>query len=78
MWVPVIVFHRFSANRLRRILQTGGDRGRWMYRGYLIGEGEGLDRPGGGEGFFAGRWRETLTPAETFGYEGAFAMGRRG
>ena len=62
---------------LIRDWQTGGDRGRWLYRGYLVGEGEGLDGRGGGDGYFAGRWRDTMTPAETYGYEGPFAMGRR-
>ncbi|KAI5119261.1 hypothetical protein M0805_007264 [Coniferiporia weirii] len=62
---------------------TGGDRGRWLYRGYLVGGGgdggeEGSESEGGaGSGYLVGRWRDTLTPAETHGYEGAFALARR-
>ncbi|EJD05020.1 uncharacterized protein FOMMEDRAFT_166723 [Fomitiporia mediterranea MF3/22] len=66
---------------------TGGDRGRWLYRGYLVGGGSeiferGVGGRGRGEiaeskGYLVGRWRDTLTPAETHGYEGAFAMARR-
>jgi len=45
-----------------------GDRGKWLYRGYLIGNAE---------GHIAGRWRDTLSPANVPGYEGCFAMSRR-
>ncbi|KAL0952617.1 hypothetical protein HGRIS_006868 [Hohenbuehelia grisea] len=45
-----------------------GDRGRWLYRGYLVGTENGN---------LAGRWRDTLSPAEVPGYEGCFTMSRR-
>ncbi|KAF8816956.1 hypothetical protein BYT27DRAFT_7205344 [Phlegmacium glaucopus] len=44
------------------------DRGKWLYRGYLVGNAVGN---------FAGRWRDTLSPAGNPGYEGSFAMSRR-
>jgi len=44
------------------------DRGKWLYRGYLVGDAVGN---------FAGRWRDTVSPAPTSGYEGSFAMSRR-
>ncbi|THH07596.1 hypothetical protein EW145_g3269 [Phellinidium pouzarii] len=86
---------------------TSGDRGRWLYRGYLIGGSAGsvnsvcggsssqvhlpsestekgddiddeIEGAGTGEGgYIVGRWRDTLTPGETHGYEGAFALARR-
>ncbi|KAL5525167.1 hypothetical protein ACEPAF_9036 [Sanghuangporus sanghuang] len=68
---------------------TGSDRGRWLYRGYLIGAGtapsgrrsvSGADSREDAEeskGYIVGRWRDMLTAAETHGYEGAFAMARR-
>ncbi|KAH8114869.1 hypothetical protein DFH11DRAFT_1590149 [Phellopilus nigrolimitatus] len=46
---------------------TGGDRGRWLYRGYLVGDGGGDSYTGDrsdfrvGDGYIAGRWRDTLT-----------------
>jgi len=43
-------------------------RGKWLYRGYLVGDAVGN---------FAGRWRDTVSPAPIFGYEGSFAMSRR-
>ena len=49
--------------------QVDGDRGRWLYRGYLVG-----DRHGN----LVGRWRDTLSPIGVAGYEGCFFMGRRG
>ncbi|KAI9463931.1 hypothetical protein F5148DRAFT_982280 [Russula earlei] len=45
-----------------------GDRGKWLYRGYFVGDAYGN---------FTGRWRDTLSPAEVLGYEGCFFMGRR-
>jgi len=45
-----------------------GDRGKWLYRGYFVGDAHGN---------FTGRWRDTLSPAEVLGYEGCFLMGRR-
>jgi len=45
-----------------------GDRGKWLYRGYLVGNVSGN---------LAGRWRDTLSPADVPGYEGSFAMSRR-
>lgn len=45
-----------------------GDRGKWLYRGYLVGNRNGN---------LAGRWRDTLTPANLSGYEGTFSMSRR-
>lgn len=44
------------------------DRGRWLYRGYLVGNGNGN---------FAGRWRDTVSSIDNPGYEGCFAMSRR-
>ncbi|KAK0440161.1 hypothetical protein EV421DRAFT_812487 [Armillaria borealis] len=45
-----------------------GDRGKWLYRGYLIGNADGN---------LAGRWRDTLSPVAVPGYEGCFTMSRR-
>ena len=45
-----------------------GDRGKWLYRGYLAGNVYGN---------FVGRWRDTLTGPERPGYEGTFALSRR-
>ncbi|KAF8889100.1 hypothetical protein BD779DRAFT_1611184 [Infundibulicybe gibba] len=45
-----------------------GDRGKWLYRGYLVGDVNGN---------LAGRWRDTLSPADVPGYEGCFTMSRR-
>ncbi|KAF5392676.1 hypothetical protein D9757_000941 [Collybiopsis confluens] len=45
-----------------------GDRGKWLYRGYLVGN----LNPN-----LAGRWRDTLSPATVPGYEGCFTMSRR-
>ncbi|KAJ3569108.1 hypothetical protein NP233_g5270 [Leucocoprinus birnbaumii] len=45
-----------------------GDRGRWLYRGYLVGNAHGN---------LVGRWRDTLSPPDVPGYEGCFAMNRR-
>lgn len=50
------------------LLQVDGDRGKWLYRGYLVGNRNGN---------LAGRWRDTLTPANLSGYEGTFSMSRR-
>ncbi|KIL64648.1 hypothetical protein M378DRAFT_78064 [Amanita muscaria Koide BX008] len=47
---------------------TDGDRGKWLYRGYLVGDINGI---------LAGRWRDTFSPAEVPGYEGCFVMSRR-
>jgi hypothetical protein len=48
--------------------QTGGDRGKWLYRGYLIGNVD---------GHLCGRWRDTVSGADVAGYEGCFTMSRR-
>ncbi|RDX47668.1 hypothetical protein OH76DRAFT_1405740 [Lentinus brumalis] len=45
-----------------------GDRGRWLYRGYMVGNADGN---------LSGRWRDTLSPPEVLGYEGCFVMSRR-
>ncbi|KAG2130356.1 hypothetical protein DEU56DRAFT_815559 [Suillus clintonianus] len=45
-----------------------GDRGQWLYRGYLVGSINGS---------LSGRWRDTLSLPEANGYEGCFAMRRR-
>ncbi|KAM5532530.1 hypothetical protein V8D89_013817 [Ganoderma adspersum] len=45
-----------------------GDRGRWLYRGFLVGNAEGN---------LSGRWRDTLSPPDVLGYEGCFVMSRR-
>ncbi|KAI0673134.1 hypothetical protein C8Q78DRAFT_1022947 [Trametes maxima] len=45
-----------------------GDRGQWLYRGYMIGNAEGN---------LSGRWRDTLSPPDVLGYEGCFVMSRR-
>lgn len=51
------------------LLQIDDDnRGKWLYRGYLVGDAVGN---------FAGRWRDTVSPAPILGYEGSFAMSRR-
>lgn len=48
--------------------QTDGDRGIWLYRGYLVGDANGN---------ISGRWRDTMSPVEVPGYEGCFVMSRR-
>ena len=48
--------------------QVDGDRGRWLYRGFLVGNAEGN---------LSGRWRDTLSPPDVLGYEGCFVMSRR-
>ncbi|PCH43130.1 hypothetical protein WOLCODRAFT_164259 [Wolfiporia cocos MD-104 SS10] len=45
-----------------------GERGRWLYRGYLVGNANGN---------LSGRWRDTLSPPDVPGYEGCFLMSRR-
>ncbi|KAI0772434.1 hypothetical protein BD413DRAFT_545404 [Trametes elegans] len=45
-----------------------GDRGRWLYRGYMVGNAQGN---------LSGRWRDTLSPSDVPGYEGCFVMSRR-
>ncbi|KAJ4490339.1 hypothetical protein J3R30DRAFT_3420961 [Lentinula aciculospora] len=45
-----------------------GDRGKWLYRGYLVGNHNSN---------LAGRWRDTLSPPSVPGYEGCFTMSRR-
>ncbi|KAF5353489.1 hypothetical protein D9756_007959 [Leucocoprinus leucothites] len=45
-----------------------GDRGRWLYRGYLVGNTHGN---------LVGRWRDTLSPPDVPGYEGCYALSRR-
>ncbi|KAI0742868.1 hypothetical protein C8Q80DRAFT_1191188 [Daedaleopsis nitida] len=45
-----------------------GDRGRWLYRGFMVGNAEGN---------LSGRWRDTLSPTDMLGYEGCFVMSRR-
>ncbi|KAI0830278.1 hypothetical protein BC628DRAFT_1313421 [Trametes gibbosa] len=45
-----------------------GDRGHWLYRGFMVGNSEGN---------ISGRWRDTLSPADVLGYEGCFVMNRR-
>ncbi|KAE9389799.1 hypothetical protein BT96DRAFT_1002898 [Gymnopus androsaceus JB14] len=47
---------------------VNGDRGKWLYRGYLVGNHNAN---------LAGRWRDTLSPAAVPGYEGCFTMSRR-
>jgi hypothetical protein len=49
-------------------IQLDGERGKWLYRGYFVGDEYGS---------YTGRWRDTLSPAEVLGYEGCFFMGRR-
>jgi hypothetical protein len=45
-----------------------GDRGQWLYRGYLVGSINGS---------LTGRWRDTLSLPGANGYEGCFVMSRR-
>ncbi|TFK29132.1 hypothetical protein FA15DRAFT_582977 [Coprinopsis marcescibilis] len=45
-----------------------GERGKWLYRGYLVGNAYGN---------IAGRWRDTFTSSLHAGYEGCFTMSRR-
>jgi len=47
---------------------VNGDRGKWLYGGYLVGNVNGQ---------LAGRWRDTISPVEVPGYEGCFNMNRR-
>ncbi|KAI6112051.1 hypothetical protein EV401DRAFT_234306 [Pisolithus croceorrhizus] len=46
----------------------GGDRGRWLYRGFLLGNND---------GHWSGRWRDARSPSHVEGYEGCFVMSRR-
>lgn len=50
------------------ISKVDGDRGKWLYRGYMIGDSNGN---------LSGRWRDTLTSPHIAGYEGCFVMSRR-
>jgi len=47
---------------------TEDDRGMWLYRGYLVGDADGI---------IVGRWRDTFSPPAFLGYEGSFMMTRR-
>ncbi|KAI6037966.1 hypothetical protein EDC04DRAFT_3141777 [Pisolithus marmoratus] len=47
---------------------VGGDRGRWLYRGFLVGSTD---------GHLSGRWRDAFSPSDVEGYEGCFVMSRR-
>ncbi len=49
-------------------IQVDNDRGQWLYRGYLVGVRDGN---------MVGRWRDVLSPSDSHGYEGCFAMSRR-
>lgn len=49
-------------------MQTDGDRGKWLYRAYMVGNANGN---------LAGRWRDTLSPAHIQGYEGTWVASRR-
>lgn len=49
-------------------VQTDGDRGKWLYRAYMVGNASGS---------LAGRWRDTLSPAHIQGYEGTWVASRR-
>lgn len=42
-------------------------RGKWLYRGYSVAGGK-----------LVGRWRDTFTPDDMYGYEGCFLFQRRG
>lgn len=42
-------------------------RGKWLYRGYSVAGGK-----------LVGRWRDTFTPENMYGYEGCFLFQRRG
>ena len=53
---------------IARMPQVDDDRGRWLYRGYMIGDTNGN---------LSGRWRDTLTVPQEAGYEGCFVMSRR-
>ncbi|BEI80439.1 hypothetical protein CcaverHIS002_0109680 [Cutaneotrichosporon cavernicola] len=41
-------------------------RGKWLYRGYVLGDGA-----------MVGRWRDTFTPEDYVGYEGTFMLKKR-
>ena len=41
-------------------------RGKWLYRGYSVAGGK-----------LVGRWRDTFTPDNMYGYEGCFLFQRR-
>jgi hypothetical protein len=44
------------------------DRGRWIYRGYVVGDKHGN---------VVGRWRDSISEEQSAGYEGCFVMNRR-
>lgn len=67
-YVRPFLLHVPAAPAHARVRQVAGDRGKWLYRGYLVGTKDGN---------LAGRWRDTLSPAEVHGYEGCFGMSRR-
>ncbi|EKM52375.1 uncharacterized protein PHACADRAFT_260696 [Phanerochaete carnosa HHB-10118-sp] len=52
----------------KEYMQTDGDRGKWLYRAYMVGNANGN---------LAGRWRDTLSPAHIQGYEGTWVASRR-
>lgn len=63
-----IWLYRLTHTSLRFGIQVDGDRGRWLYRSYMVGNAEGN---------LSGRWRDTLSPPDVLGYEGCFVMSRR-
>jgi len=48
-------------------ISAAHDRGRWLYRGYILSGGRN----------WVGRWRDTVTELRYCGYEGAFALHAR-
>lgn len=52
----------------KEYLQTDGDRGKWLYRAYMVGNANGN---------LTGRWRDTLSPPHMPGYEGTWVASRR-
>ena len=70
---PRNTYVELSSSSLAAVLrpqrpQVGQNRGRWLFRGYLVDDAM---------THISGRWRETVSPAESIGYEGCFVMERR-
>jgi hypothetical protein len=65
---PILIVARHSVHLLLVFFQVDHDRGKWIYRGYLVGNINSN---------LAGRWRDTLSPAAVPGSEGCFLMTRR-
>ena len=65
---PSLFFIYFTPPANVNVTQTDGDRGKWLYRAYMVGNANGN---------LTGRWRDTLSPPSVAGYEGTWVASRR-